>query len=114
MAGYVFNLNDYESLENCIENGVYSTILSEPKKNLWGRAHEGTFADYMSMKDGDNVYFFLDRKIYGIGVLKTINLDCKYQNYPNSLLPQIPNFDEIKNKILLGDTVFNINPELFI
>ena len=109
MAGYVFNLNDYESLENCIANGVYSTILSEPKKNLWGRAHEGTFADYMSMKDGDNVYFFLDRKIYGIGVLKTINLDCKYQNYPNSLLPQIPNFDEIKNKILLGDTVFNIN-----
>lgn len=109
MAGYVFNLNDYESLENCIENGVYSTILSEPKKNLWGRPHEGTFADYMSMKDGDNVYFFLDRKIYGIGVLKTINLDCKYQNYPNSLLPQIPNFDEIKNKILLGDTVFNIN-----
>lgn len=38
MAGYVFNLNDYESLENCIANGVYSTILSEPKKKFMGKS----------------------------------------------------------------------------
>ncbi|SUY80090.1 Uncharacterised protein [Clostridium tetani] len=69
MAGYVFSINDVNSLKKCIENGIYSTNLSEPKNKNWGIHHEGTFADYISMKPGDNIYFFIDRKIYGIGEL---------------------------------------------
>lgn len=109
MAGYIFNLNDEGSLVYCMKNGIYSTNLSAPKNNLWGRPHEGTFADYMSMKEGDNVYFFIDRKIYGIGELKNINHDCKYQNYPEALWPSVKSFKEIKNSILYGDKAANIN-----
>lgn len=109
MAGYIFNLNDESSLVSCVENGIYSTNLSAPKNNLWGRQHEGTFADYMSMKEGDNVYFFIDRKIYGIGELKNINHDCKYQNYPEALWPSVNSFEEIKDSILFGDEASNVN-----
>lgn len=109
MAGYIFNLNKEDSLVSCVENGIYSTNLTAPKNNLWGRQHEGTFADYMSMKERDNVYFFIDRKIYGIGELKNINLDCKYQNYPNALLPSIKSFKEVKDSILFGNIDENIN-----
>ena len=67
MAGYVMNMNDKEALISCIESGVYSTILNEPKNGKWKRPQEGTFADYFSMKPNDHIYFFNDRKIYGIG-----------------------------------------------
>ena len=67
MAGYIMNMNDIEAVKKCIEEGVYSTILGRPKKEKWGRAQEGTFADYFSMKPGDHIYFFCKRKIYGIG-----------------------------------------------
>ena len=35
---------------------------------------EGTLADYMSMKPGDNIYFFCKRRYYGIGELISIGL----------------------------------------
>ena len=31
MAGYIFALNNIESLKFCIENGIYATNLSQPK-----------------------------------------------------------------------------------
>lgn len=77
IAGYIFSLDDIDSLESCIEDGVYSTNLSSPKKTtdwqfIWRGYHEGTFADYLSMKEGDNVYFFNNRNIYGVGELVKI------------------------------------------
>ena len=91
MAGYIFNLDRIESLEYCIENGVYSTLLAIPKSN-WNNPAKATFADYISMKEGDNIYFFIKRNIYGIGNLKNIHIDdkfidCKFKNYPDSFLP---------------------------
>jgi len=58
MAGYLFSLNSIESLIESINLGVYSTLISRPNNNTWRIQHEGTFADYCSMKEGDNVYFF--------------------------------------------------------
>lgn len=100
MAGFLFSLDNEESLIECINRGVYSTRLSEPR-NVWGIHHEGTFADYSSMKEGDNVYFFIKRKIYGIGSLVNINGQCKFLNYPNSNLPTIQNYDDIQVNLLL-------------
>lgn len=100
MAGFLFSLDNEESLIECINRGVYSTRLSEPG-NVWGIHHEGTFADYSSMKEGDNVYFFIKRKIYGIGSLVNINGNCKFLNYPNSNLPTIQNYDDVKGYLLL-------------
>lgn len=73
-------LNSLDSLKECIRNGTYSTNLSEPNRK-WKTHHEGTFADFLSMKSGDNIYFFIKRKIYGIGTIKNIKTDCKFLNY---------------------------------
>lgn len=89
MAGYVVNMNDMGALASCIESGVYSTILSEPKNGKWRRSQEGTFADYFTMKPGDHIYFFNDRKIYGIGKIIDVNADCKYLNYIGADEPKI-------------------------
>ncbi len=88
MAGYIMTISDMDSLKYCVENGVYSTILSEVKNNNWGTPQEGTFADYFSMKEGDSIYFFIKRKIYGIGKLVNITADCKFLNYLDADLPQ--------------------------
>ena len=58
MAGYIMTLNNLDSLKNCIQSGTYSTNLSEPT-GIWKAHHEGTFADFLSMKPGDNIYFFI-------------------------------------------------------
>lgn len=64
-----------QALEACIRNGIYSAKTSGS-----GSAFIGTLADYLGMKAGDNIYFFSDRKIYGIGVLKNIaGRDCRFR-----------------------------------
>ena len=88
MAGYIMNISDMEKLQYCVESGVYSTILSDAKYDAWNVAQEGTFADYFSMKEGDSIYFFIKRKIYGIGILTNINNDCKFLNYIDADLPR--------------------------
>lgn len=103
MAGYIFSLNNIESLDYSIQNGVYSTILNKvPKNNIWGAAHEGTFADYITMKEGDNIFFFHKRKIYGIGELININKDCKFLNFPGSDLPYRYKLKDMKNRMILN------------
>lgn len=108
MAGYLFSLDDIDSLKPCVKDGVYSTNLSSPEKNKdglykWKAHHEGTFTDYFSMKEGDNIYFFKDRNIYGVGELVNIKkLDCKFSNYPNALNPNIPKFSDIKSSMLIS------------
>ena len=63
------------ALETCIHDGIYSAKTSGS-----GGAFIGTLADYLGMKAGDNIYFFSDRKIYGIGVLKNIaDRDCRFR-----------------------------------
>lgn len=88
MAGYIMTFSDYESMETCITTGVYSTRMSEPKKGFWNTAIEGTFADYLSMKQGDSIFFFQDRRIYGIGKIINVAFDCKYLNYVDSDIPE--------------------------
>lgn len=111
MAAYIMNLDNFSSLEQSFKNGVYSTKVSLPKlyanpKNktysaYWGTPQEGTLADYSTMKEGDNIYFFIDRKIYGIGVLKNIEDDCKFNNFPNSAAPILTDYETIRPYLLV-------------
>ncbi|SDX59654.1 hypothetical protein [Flavobacterium degerlachei] len=103
MAGYLFSLDSIDSLMNCIDKGTYSTRLSLPSGGLWKIHHEGTFADYSSMAEGDNVYFFIKRKIYGIGILINISGECKFLNYPKANYPDTPDYDTIKSKLILDN-----------
>lgn len=105
MAGYLFSLDSEESLISCLENGVYSTVInSAPTNETWRIPFEGTIADYFSMKEGDLVFFFIKRKIYGIGRLKNLSInndltDCKFLNYPNADFPSIQN---VQNNLFLA------------
>lgn len=110
MAGYLFGLDSEESLVRCIENGAYATKLPMPRNNnTWSAPVEGTFSDYASMKEGDNVFFFIDRKIYGVGKLKNIDGDCKYLNYPSSNLPVNYEYGEVQNNLLLNTGPNSVN-----
>jgi hypothetical protein len=40
------------------------------------------------MQPGDNIYFFIKRKIYGIGELVVIDGSCRLRNYPEANVPQ--------------------------
>ena len=62
MAGYVFAIGGDEDpvsmIRECAEKGTYSTYL----KGIAPLSFEGTLADYMSMRPGDNIYFFCKRR----------------------------------------------------
>jgi hypothetical protein len=83
VAGYVIAVDKRASLSELAGSGLYGTILSNPR-GYWGVHHEGTFADFASMRDGDRMYFFLDRVIYGIGRIVNVGPSCKYQNFPGA------------------------------
>lgn len=102
-AGYLFLLDSEESLRFCISNGVYATRLPNGilKNNTWGTPVEATFGDYATMKEGDNVYFFIKRKIYGIGELINIGDECKFLNYPSANEPITFNYSDIKESLLI-------------
>ncbi len=68
------------ALEKCIYEGIYSARCSET-----GAPFIGTLADYLGMKTGDNIFFFKDRTIYGIGELVNIaEVDCRYRVKPRT------------------------------
>lgn len=111
MAGYIFALGNKENekiLSDIIKTGVYSTNL-KIEKIFWNKSHEGTLADFLSMKEGDNVYFFIDRKIYGIGKLVNITSDCKFLNFPGGDFPTTEDFNTLKQKMILNDSAENLN-----
>ena len=114
MAGYLFSIGkknnkpDFDTLYEFINRGVYSTNIPNPHR-IWKPYQEGTFADYFSMNEGDNIYFFIDRKIYGIGRLININGHCKFLNYPNSNQPTIQRYQEIRPLLLYDKGVRAIN-----
>jgi len=108
LAGYIFNLKAEKKPEKALKNlkdllysGVYSTIMKLPD-SYWRTPHEGTFADFMTMKEGDNVYFFSNRKIYGIGELVSINGECKFLNFPEADLPFTEKFTNLKKRMILN------------
>ena len=79
MAGFLIVFDKLDSLEKCIAEGIYSTYLKfpsrYPKNTTWSSSASGTLADYISMKPGDNLYFFSSRKIYGVAEIVDMNLD---------------------------------------
>lgn len=111
MAGYIFSVgsdNAIEIIKECIYNGVYSTNMHVvTNKNI--KSFEATFADYCSMKPGDNIYFFSKRKIYGIGTLINVGNDCKFNNYPTASIPIQENYNKIKDEMIINDSKVNVN-----
>jgi hypothetical protein len=98
MAGYIVAVGGKTEKEklaimnNMFCKGIYGTLFNPTKGTVWNQQQEGTFSDYLSMKDGDYIFFFADRKIYGVGRLKNLVIDgsindCKFLNYPDADIP---------------------------
>jgi hypothetical protein len=90
MAGYLMGLDSLASLQLYATNGVYATKVSAPD-GRWRLHHEATFADYVTMRPGDNIYFFIERQIYGIGEMVPLgpSKECRYLNHPCSARPNL-------------------------
>lgn len=101
MAGYIFLLNELSDLDLQTSSGTYSTNMVNPIGGFWSTPMESTIADYVTMKEGDNIYFFTKRKIYGIGELVKIKGKVLSENFPESFLPKHFDYSTIKNKLLL-------------
>jgi hypothetical protein len=112
MAGYIFLLGDISNLDSVINNGAYSTNMKNPTTGYWSSAMEGTIADYMSMKEGDGVYFFSKRKIYGIGELVQIKGNTILENFPDSLQPNHYFYKSIQKDLLLDFGPESVNNRL--
>ena len=86
------------ALEKCITEGIYSAIC--PPK---GASFIGTMADFLCMKSGDDIYFFTDRKIYGIGKLVDIaGIDCRFRIHAkdNSGVDLVETVDDFKHQFV--------------
>ncbi|BAH18188.1 hypothetical protein [Macrococcoides caseolyticum] len=99
MAGYIFSVGKEINILDAMKKGVFSTNFKHVR-SYWTAQQEGTIADYMTMKENDNIYFFQNRKIYGIGKLKKIKLDVKLLNFPDADLPEIYNYQELGNEVI--------------
>ncbi|MBS1917920.1 MAG: hypothetical protein JST87_16745 [Bacteroidetes bacterium] len=108
MAGYVFLLNDINNLAQRIDSGTYSTIINNPSSNYWSTAIESTVGDYLTMNQGDNIYFFSKRKIYGIGELTRIHDFVFLQNFPDAIQPNEYQYEDV-----VDDLLFNFGEESF-
>ncbi len=87
MAGYIMTLGEGTSIADAFRDGVYSTSISQPD-GFWRPHHEGTLADYVTMSEGDDIFFFQERMIYGIGKLKKVGRSHRYLNFPSANEPQ--------------------------
>lgn len=101
MAGYVFAIGSDIAgpeavIRECVQEGVYSTYV----RSISSLPFEGTLADYLSMKPGDNIYFFCKRKYYGVGELVSVGPDCKYNNYPDASTPRKFQYDDVHDRLL--------------
>jgi len=88
VAGIIINLGAGDALDRYRGCGAYSTILHRKgyTRKGWGTAGEATIADYLSVTEGDQVFLFSRRFIYGIG--NVVRLPgaraAALSNYPQS------------------------------
>lgn len=99
MSGYIFAIAKDSWVDFCEKNlkkGFFTPYVPMVDPSGTDRQVKSTykvllatFADFVTMQAGDNIYFLSDRKLYGIGKAVNINVDCKFDNYLNSsaLLP---------------------------
>ena len=114
MAGYFIVLGDIKDenkvvVERAIDIlyelcsiGAYSTnLFVKEGVQKWSKPKVATFADYYGMKAGDYVFFFTERKIYGVGRLVNIGDDCKYWSFKGANKPKAYKEEQIADSRLI-------------
>jgi len=69
MAGVIINLSGAEARERYSTGGAYSYRQARRDEGRagWGTAQEMAIADYLALAAGDLVFFFENRRIFGVG-----------------------------------------------
>lgn len=102
MAGYLFTFTDEESLFESIKRGSYSTLMN-PR---WNDTVASTLGDYVTMRPGDNVYFFSKRTVYGIGEILEVMPDvAAAENYRGASLKPVVEYAFISLNSIADDSV---------
>jgi hypothetical protein len=96
-----------------VEHGVYATKLNPPNR-YWRPHHEATFADYVTMRPEDNVYFFIRRKIYGIGELVAVTGEgglgaCHFLNFTGANSPINFPYPSVAHQLLWDEGPESVN-----
>ena len=116
MAGYVFTVGKTADLQTAMKKGVFGTEMNVHER--WMSSHEGAIADFLSMKPGDHVYFFQNRKLYGIGKLVEVAGNrCVLKNYPTSDMLKVGEISQeemiLKNRKVRFICTFEPEPTFF-
>ena len=110
MAGYIFLLardGVEESLKTIVKSGCFSPNIPLPKDNaasqLWTKEAIGAFGDLITIGEGDKVFFFSERTVYGCGKAVSLHQDsCILKNYPNASRAY---YAEEQNDLFLVDSL---------
>ena len=62
-GGFLISVGDQEDFQSILLGGVYATLLNVK----WNSTMDSTLGDFLTARAGDNIYFFCNRNIYGIG-----------------------------------------------
>lgn len=97
MAGYLFALGKGANVVKVMEGGFFSNLMNPQ----WTTVTEGTLGDYAAMQPGDNVYFFTERMIYGIGEIMDVGLgQCVVENFPGATSTEPVDWNQVASKAL--------------
>lgn len=92
MAGYLLTFSKEEDARRCMNDGVYTTLMNP----AWGQASDATLGDYVTMRAGDNIYFFSKRMIYGIGEILDVEPGrCVTENFPGATSRQRVDWEKV-------------------
>ncbi len=101
MPGWLINLagspkDELKFVRLYAENGVYGTRFRKITDMPWGESQERTISDYALIEEGDLVFFFRDRNIYGIGLVISFDTpkgkQVVFDNYPQAILPDASSY----------------------
>ena len=95
-------------LGNIIAEGVYAAIL-RPFTPHRRSTQEATFADYATAQQGDDVFFFSRRKLYGIGSVVDVGRSCVYGNFPNASLPRELDYAQFSRQMFIDNGPESVN-----
>lgn len=98
MAGYLLTFSRETDAKRCMEERVYTTLMNP----VWGQAADGTLGDYVTMRAGDNIYFFSNRFVYGIGeIVDVVPGRCVTENFPGATSKGFANPRDVFEKSLV-------------
>lgn len=99
-AGYVMTMDSEDAVRKAMTDGIYGTVMKGQPGGEWDAPREGTFADFATMRAGDNIYFFHNRQLYGIGELTEVQGECAHLNFPGASEPTAFDYAAVQANLL--------------